>query len=75
MINVTNLFTHLWNDFPLEERKRLAPFMVENQKLHIIQCKNKAIEAHKRHMRELDDWMKNLDLDLKKYITTNDTGK
>lgn len=67
MSQVTNIFTHRFNDLPFEERKRLIPYMIENQKLHIIQCKNKAIEAHKRHMAELDSWMKNLDSELKSY--------
>ena len=57
-------FSHLWNDMPFEERKRLMPHMIEAQKLHILQCKNKAIEAHKRHMKELDDWIANLDREL-----------
>ena len=57
----TNYFSHLWNDLPLEERERLMPHMVECQKLHIWQCKQKAIASHRKHMRELDDWLKNLD--------------
>lgn len=67
MSKPTHDFTHLWNDLPFDERKRLIPHMVENQKLHIIQCKIKAVRAHKRHMRELDDWLANLDSDLEKY--------
>lgn len=59
-----NEFSHLWNDLPFEERKRLIPHMIETQKLHIWQCKQKAKLAHKRHMKELDDWLKNLDSEL-----------
>lgn len=68
MTKPTNDFSHLWNDLPYEERKRLMPHNVESQKLHIWQCKQKAIAAHRAHMRELDDWLKNLDDDLKKYL-------
>jgi len=62
----TEDFSHLWNDLPIDERKRLMPYVVEAQKLHIWQCKQKAIAAHNNHMRELNDWLKNLDLELKR---------
>jgi hypothetical protein len=58
--------THLWNDMPEEERKRLLPHVMESQLLHIWQCKQKAIAAHKKHMKELDDWMVNIKRDLDK---------
>lgn len=60
----TRDFTHLWNDLPKEERLRLAPYMAESQLLNIWQVKQKAITAHKKHMKELDDWMKNIEQDL-----------
>lgn len=64
---------------PYGERKRLMPHMVESQRLHILQCKEKAIQAHKRHMRDLDEWMKNLDRELAKYgleaASTNKPGR
>jgi hypothetical protein len=63
----TNNFSHLWNDLPYDERERLMPHMVERQKLHVWQCKQKAIAAHKRHMKELDDWLSSLDAELSKY--------
>lgn len=66
MAKPTRDFDHLWNDLSADERKRLMPHMIEAQKLHIWQCKQKAIDAHKRHMRELDDWLKNLDDELKR---------
>jgi hypothetical protein len=66
MIEPTNDFTHLWNDLPIEGREWLIPHIIESQKLHIWQCKQKAITAHKRHMKEMDDWMKRLDDKLKK---------
>ena len=61
-----NNHTHLWNDMPKDERKRLMPHAMETQLLHIWQCKQKAIAAHKRHMKELDDWMANIKRDLDK---------
>ena len=61
-----NDFSNLWNDLPFEERKRLMPHMIESQRLHILQCKKKAIDAHKRHMRELDDWIENLNAELER---------
>ena len=62
----TSKHTHLWNDLPFEERQRMMPHMVESQWLHIWQVKRVAIKAHRRHMKELDDWMKNLEDELKK---------
>ena len=56
----------LWNDLPLEERERLMPYQVESQILHIRKCKEVAIRNHKRLMRELDDWIKNLERELPK---------
>lgn len=60
----SNNFDHLWNDLPASERRRLMPHMIESQILHIWQCKHKAIEAHKTHMREIDAWLKSLDDEL-----------
>ena len=37
------------------------PHMIESQKLHIWQCKQKAINAHKAHMIVLNNWLKDLD--------------
>ena len=66
MSKPTNDYDHLWNDLPEDERKRLLPHAIESQKLHIWQCKQTAIRAHKRHMKELDEWMKNLDDSLRR---------
>ena len=66
MSNPTNDFSHLWNDLPIEERKRLMPNMIETQILHVWQCKRIAILAHKKHMAQLNDWIKNLESDLPK---------
>ncbi len=53
----TNDHDSLWNDLPIDERKRLMPHQMESQILHIWQCKQKAIKAHKQHMKELDEWI------------------
>lgn len=66
MTKTTNDFSHLWNDLPDDERQRLWPYMGQAQKLHIWQCKQKAIAAHKKHMGELDSWMKSIDDELKR---------
>lgn len=58
--------SHLWNDLSSEERHRLMPHMIESQILHIEQCKRKAIKAHKSHMKELNDHIKNLQQGLDK---------
>jgi len=57
----------LWNDLPIEERERLMPHQVESQILHVRQCREVAVRNHKRHLRELDDWIKNLERELSKY--------
>lgn len=58
--------SHLWNDLPFEERKRLMPYMLEAQILHVWQCKEKAIKAHKRHLQGLNDLIGNLERELNK---------
>ncbi len=60
-----NKFSHLWNDLPKSERHRLMPHMIEAQKLHILQCRQKAINAHKKHIKELDAWIASLNRELK----------
>lgn len=55
-----NNHKYLWNELHIDERKRLMPHQIENQILHIWQCKQKAIKAHKAHMKELDQWISNL---------------
>lgn len=60
MSDPTNNHNDLWNDLPSDERKRLMPHMLESQILHIWQCKQKAILAHRKHMKELDIWMANI---------------
>ena len=66
MTTPTDKYTHLWNDLPKDERSRLMPHMMESHWLHIWQVKQVAIRAHKRHMKELDDWMKNIEEELER---------
>ena len=70
MTKPTNNFSHLWNELPANERERLMPHMIEAHKLHVWQCKQKAIAAHKKHMKDLDDLLKNLDDELKRMLKT-----
>jgi len=65
MTTPTRNHSHLWNDLPKDERLRMMPHMIESQWLHIWQVKQKAIAAHSQHMKELDDWMRNLELGLR----------
>jgi len=60
MSKPTSNYSHLWDNLPIDERKRLYPFLIEAQILNLWQCKQTAIKAHKKHMKELDDWMNNL---------------
>lgn len=61
-----NNHSNLWNNMPIEERSRLMPHAMESQLLHIWQCKQKAIDAHSMHMKDLDDWMASIKRDLDK---------
>lgn len=63
---VTSEHSHLWNNLPFEERKRLMPYQIQSQMLHVVQCREKAVRAHKRHMKELDDLLTNLERELKR---------
>ena len=62
-----NNHSNLWNDLPIEERTRLMPHALESQLLHIWQCKQKAISAHRGHMKELNEWMSSIERELGKY--------
>lgn len=56
---------HLWNSMPLDERKRLAPYMIENQILHLRQVRAVIIRAHATELHELDEWIKNCERSLR----------
>ena len=72
-MNITSEFSHLWNDLPDAERKRLMPEVIESQKNHIIQCRVKAVRAHKSHLADLDQQIKRLEEGLSVYRRINDT--
>lgn len=55
----TTNHSHLWNDLPFEERKRLMPYQIQNHILHLEQAREFAVRSHKRHMKELEDWIAN----------------
>ena len=59
-INATNDFNYLWNELPKAERIRLMPHMIEQQVLHMLQCKAKAVRAHNLYIGEIDDQVLNL---------------
>lgn len=65
-------FSHLWNDLPIEERKRLMPHAMESQILHLEQSKLHVIRAHKKCMADFNDQIKNIKDDLKKYKMKGD---
>lgn len=56
----------LWNDLPLAERQRLAPYELETHILHLTQCRAMIVRNHVQQLRELDDWIKNCRRDLDK---------
>jgi hypothetical protein len=59
-------YSHLWNDLPYEERRRMMPHAIMTHILHLEQAKAIAVRAHRRHMQELNDWINNLREDLRK---------
>jgi len=61
-------FDHLWNDLPYSERDRLYPHMIETHILHVKQSQEMAISAHKKHMKETNDLLRNLEKALLKHV-------
>jgi len=57
---VTKDFTHLWNDLPIEERKRLIPYSIENHILHLEQTREMVVNGHEFTLRQLDNQISNL---------------
>ncbi len=51
---------HLWNDLPIEERKRLIPYHIEFQILTIEQMRSELVLRHQQHLRQIDQWINNL---------------
>lgn len=69
------LYTHLWNDeTSMEERTRLMPHMIECQIQHLEQAKSVAIQNHERYLREMNDWIKNLQAGLIERARTSARG-
>lgn len=58
--------SHLWNDMPFDERKRLMPHMIENHILHLTQTRMMVVEGHRATLERLDSQIKNLRNDLAK---------
>jgi hypothetical protein len=56
---------HLFNDLPFEERKRLAPYMIESQIRHLAQARALIVRAHNAELRELDLWIQNCERSLR----------
>lgn len=63
-----NAHTHLWNDMPFAERKRLMPYMIEAQILHAEQAKLVMVRNHKRAMDEMNSLIKNLKESLRREV-------
>jgi hypothetical protein len=53
-------YSHLWNDMRIEERARLHPYMIETHILHLQQARAIIVRSHQRELKELDDWIRNL---------------
>lgn len=56
---------HIWNELPFAERKRLAPYMMETQILHLTQARMMIVRNHNRQLAELDAWIGNIQRSLK----------
>lgn len=65
MREVPNEHSHLWNDLPDAERKRLVPFLIESQVLHLEQTRSMIVRGHERTLAELDAQIVNLKSELK----------
>ncbi len=57
----------IWNSLPLETRKGLARSRIEAQLLHMQQAKAVIVRNHKRTIREMDEWIKNIERDLSRH--------
>ena len=62
----THDHSHLWNDLPQAERERLMPYMLEHEMLIVWQEKQKAVRAHKAHMKLINEKLDCLNAELKK---------
>lgn len=60
----------LFNDMPFEERKRLAPYMIETQILHLKQARTELVKGHQATLARLDGWIKNCEESLRKEVVS-----
>ena len=60
-------FDHLWNDLPLDERKRLAPHQLESQIRHLKSARATIVKGHTRTLADMDQWIGNLEREIQKY--------
>jgi hypothetical protein len=63
---VVSQHSHLWNDMPFDERKRLMPYAIETHILHLTQTRAMIVEGHRATLDRLDSQIKNLRNDLAK---------
>ena len=70
-------FDHLWNDLPLDERKRLTPYQLESQIRHLRTARKTIVKGHARTLADIDQWIGNLETELRKLSSAErqpDTG-
>jgi hypothetical protein len=58
----------LWNDLPLDERKRLMPYQIECQIRHLEQARRMAVNAHRRLLADIDGVIENCRRHLKEEV-------
>ena len=62
-----NEFSYLWNDLTSEQRTSLMPYEIQTHILHLEQSKAKAVESHKKLMRDFNSHIASLTHELSKY--------
>jgi hypothetical protein len=67
-------YSHLWNDLPIEVRKRLMPCLIESQILHLRQARELIVHHHAEELRELDSWIKNCERSLEQEVAASDSS-
>jgi len=53
--------TEAFNNMPFECRKVASEHMIHDHILHFKQMRQVAVRNHKKHLKEIDDWIKNLE--------------
>jgi hypothetical protein len=64
-------FVDLWNELPDADRMRLAPYLMEVQIRNILQCRQNAVDAHKLHLKRLDEHVENIKRSIIRYKRDN----